>query len=154
MFDRELFFMLLLPLMKLTKFQLKEFTRYWFDLSKVTFGSLILKFFEPQAPRLTPGSLGVLLCALTLTFIFAILGLRFSRGVKKVWFLLPLIKDYFFSILPVEFWLLPVFFFMFPQKDKLIILCFSPHFLTLSLFKCSVKPSLCSENGVGARIYL
>jgi hypothetical protein len=68
---------------KLAEFQLKEFSKYWFDLSKVTFGSLILKFFEPAAPKLTPGSVEVLFLALTLTLIFVILGLRFAQEVKK-----------------------------------------------------------------------
>jgi len=67
----------------LKDFQLKEFSKYWFDLSKVTFASLILKLFEPGAPKFVFGSFGVLLLGLTLTLIFVILGLRFARGVKK-----------------------------------------------------------------------
>jgi len=69
--------------MKLVKFQFKEFAKYWFDLSKITFGSLILKFFEPEAPKFDLRSVLTIICGLILASIFALLGLKIGGKVKK-----------------------------------------------------------------------
>lgn len=69
--------------MKLTQFQLQEISKYWFDLSKLTFASLILKFFEPNLSGPFQGSTGTIAIGLTATLAFAILGLIFSKGVRK-----------------------------------------------------------------------
>lgn len=68
---------------KLKEFQLKEFSKYWFDLSKVTFGSLILKLFEPGAPKLETKSVLTIFSGLTVSVFFIILGLKFSEKVKE-----------------------------------------------------------------------
>ena len=67
----------------LSRFQLREFSKYWFDLSKLAVASLILKFFEPEALWL--GSFSVLTICLGLAFsaLLAILGLRFAKEVEK-----------------------------------------------------------------------
>jgi len=67
----------------LEEFQLKEFSKYWFDLSKVTFGSLILKLFEPGAPRLETRSLLTIFSGLTFSVFFVILGLKYSKEIKE-----------------------------------------------------------------------
>lgn len=67
----------------LNEFQIKEISKFWFDLSKFTFISLILKFFEPQSPAFTFGSIGAVFLGLILVCIFAIVGMLFSRKVKK-----------------------------------------------------------------------
>jgi len=69
--------------MRLTQFQYKEFAKYWFDLSKVTFGSLILKLFEPGAPKIELKSILTVISGLTFSVFFAILGLRFAKEVKQ-----------------------------------------------------------------------
>ncbi len=71
-----------MPILKLSKFQQKEFSKYWFDVSKLTFGSFILKLFEPASPKFTIASMITLLFGLTLALIFVMVGLRFSQGVK------------------------------------------------------------------------
>lgn len=67
---------------KLSKTQTLELSKYWFDLSKLSFGSLILKLFEPGAPNFTPLSFGIIFWGLALTIIFAMIGLQFSRKIK------------------------------------------------------------------------
>lgn len=69
--------------MKLTEFQFKEFAKYWFDLSKITFGSLILKFFEPEAPGFGPRSILTVFSGLTFSAFFAMMVLVISKKVKK-----------------------------------------------------------------------
>lgn len=69
--------------MKLNEFQRKELTKFWFNLATFTFGSMILKLFEPSAPKFTGGSIGIVILGLIFMIIFVILGLEFSKGVKK-----------------------------------------------------------------------
>lgn len=69
--------------MKFTEFQLKEISKYWFDLSKLTFVSLILKFFEPGSPSFSWFTVLTIFFGLTATALFAIVGLRISREVKN-----------------------------------------------------------------------
>lgn len=61
----------------------KELASYFFDISKLTVGSLILKFFEPQSARLTFGSFVTMLAGLILAGFFATLGLWFAKEVKQ-----------------------------------------------------------------------
>lgn len=68
-------------LIKLSNFQIKQISKYWFDLSKLTFASLILKLFEPGGSRLNLISLGTLFWGIVLTGIFVGLGIEYSRKV-------------------------------------------------------------------------
>jgi len=72
-----------IPRIKLSQFQYKELAKFWFDLSKLTFGSLILKLFEPTLPKISLSAFGTLLSGLILTVIFGMLGMRFSKEVKQ-----------------------------------------------------------------------
>jgi K+ transporter len=67
----------------LNQFQIEEFSKYWFDLSKITFASLVIKFFEPEKLRFTTGSWITVSIGLTVTFLLAMIGLLLSREVKK-----------------------------------------------------------------------
>jgi len=67
---------------RLSNFQIKQISKYWFDLSKLTFASLILKLFEPEAPKFTYSSYATIVLGLIATAIFVMLGLEFSRKVK------------------------------------------------------------------------
>lgn len=69
--------------MKLTQFQLQELAKYWFDISKILVGSLVVKFFEPKAPEFTGGSLAAIFASLTLAFLCVILGMNLLGRVKK-----------------------------------------------------------------------
>ena len=86
-FDRKFSLVLSSELMasffKLREFQLKEFSKYWFDLSKLVFASLILKFFEPEVPKLTSGSFLTMFSGLTISAFLATVGLRLSKEVKE-----------------------------------------------------------------------
>lgn len=66
----------------LNRFQQQEFSKYWFNLSTLTIASFVLKFFEPQAPKITLGSIITLFIGLTLAVAFIIIGLWFSKEVK------------------------------------------------------------------------
>ena len=66
----------------LTEFQFKEIAKYWFDLSKLTFGSLILKLFESGMPEFTIRSFLIMIWGLTAMTVFASLGVRFAKEVK------------------------------------------------------------------------
>lgn len=67
----------------LNRFQIEEFAKYWFDLSKITFASLVIKFFEPEKLRFTIGSWITVLLGLTVTILLVMIGLLLSREVKK-----------------------------------------------------------------------
>jgi hypothetical protein len=67
---------------KLTQLQYKELAKYLLDLSKLFFVSLILKLFEPNAPRFTVNSLVIAVFGLTISLVFAILGIKLLRKVK------------------------------------------------------------------------
>lgn len=69
--------------MKLTQFQLKEFSKYWFDLSKLALVSFILKFFEPGAPKFDINFAVTVTIGLTLAIGFAILGLKLAKEIKR-----------------------------------------------------------------------
>lgn len=69
--------------MKFSSFQYKEFSKYWFDISKIIVASLVVKFFEPEAKQITFSSLATIFVGLTLAFIFVILGLKLSKEVKE-----------------------------------------------------------------------
>ena len=71
------------PFFTLREFQLKEFSKYWFDLSKLTIASLILKFFEPGSPKISIGSVLILFVGLTCALFFVIVGLKVGKGVKR-----------------------------------------------------------------------
>jgi len=66
-----------------SEFQLREFSKYWFDLSKVIFASWVLKFFEPETLRWGGQSHVVLILGLTAAIAFVIVGLLFAKGVDK-----------------------------------------------------------------------
>lgn len=70
-------------LFRLDKSQRKEFGKYWFDVSKIMFASLVVKLFEPGAPVIILGSLVTILFGLTSSVFFAILGLRFSKEERR-----------------------------------------------------------------------
>ena len=63
---------------KLTKDQFKEAGKYWLDLSKLTFASLILKLFEP-GQTFVLSSIITVLFGLTFSIALVILGLRFLK---------------------------------------------------------------------------
>lgn len=66
----------------LSEFQFKELAKYWFDLSKLTFVSLILKFFEPEARLASSFSFLTIVFGLTAAAGFVIVGLYFAKGVE------------------------------------------------------------------------
>ncbi|HTK03210.1 MAG TPA: hypothetical protein VL401_00380 [Alphaproteobacteria bacterium] len=65
---------------RLSRNQISELSKYWFDLSKLTFASLILKLFEPGIAKFDGISIGIALWGLMGTIIFATLGLEFSKN--------------------------------------------------------------------------
>lgn len=69
--------------MKLTQFQLKELSKYWLDLSKITLASLVVKFFEPTVLTATIISLITIVAGLTFAALFVMVSLRLSKGVKR-----------------------------------------------------------------------
>lgn len=69
--------------MKFTKFQYEEFSKYWFDLSKLVCASFILKFFEPGAPKFTINFVLTVVAGLTIAGILAILALSLGKRVKN-----------------------------------------------------------------------
>lgn len=60
--------------------QRKELTKYWFGLSQIVVGSMIVKLFESGAPTITIGPLLIILAGLTIALFLVILGLRFAKG--------------------------------------------------------------------------
>jgi len=70
--------------MKLNKYQYKEFSKYWFDLSKLTFASLIVKLFEPGAPKFEFRSILTIISGVMFSIVFITLGLKFSKEVKTI----------------------------------------------------------------------
>lgn len=66
-------------LFRFDKSQRKEFGKYWFTMSHIVFGSLVIKLFEPGAPVMSVVSLLTLVFGLTCALFFAMLGLRFSK---------------------------------------------------------------------------
>lgn len=69
--------------MKLTQFQIQEFSKYWFDLSKIVVASLVIKFFEPQAPTVSANSLFTIFVGLTFAMACVIFALRLSKEKKR-----------------------------------------------------------------------
>lgn len=69
--------------MKLNKFQFREISKYWFDLSKLSFVSLVLKLFEPNMSNMDLRSFLTIITGLILTGSFASIGILFSKGVKE-----------------------------------------------------------------------
>jgi len=69
--------------LRLNKFQLKEISKFWFDLAKLTLISLVLKLFEPGAPSIDLRSTLTVISGLIIASAFIIIGLLFSRGVKE-----------------------------------------------------------------------
>jgi hypothetical protein len=68
---------------KLTKFQSEEISKYWFDLSKLTLLSLVLKLFEPSKAEMNLISILTIISGLILAGCFASMGILFSGKVKK-----------------------------------------------------------------------
>lgn len=68
---------------KLDSTQRKEFGKYWLDISKIAFASLVIKLFEPGVPPLSIESVGTLLLGLTMGLLTAMLGLRFTKEARK-----------------------------------------------------------------------
>lgn len=66
----------------LDKSQQKEFGKYWIDLSKIVFASLVIKLFEPGSPAITFNSVITVASGLTASLLLAMLGLRFSKEKK------------------------------------------------------------------------
>lgn len=67
---------------RLSRNQTLELSKYWFDLSKLTFASLILKLFEPGVAEFTSLSVATVLLGLIGTVLFVMIGLVFSKKVK------------------------------------------------------------------------
>lgn len=67
----------------LKQFQLKELSRYSFDLSKIIFGSLVIKMFEPPNNyKLEIKSFLTIFAGLFLTFFTAYFSLILSKEVR------------------------------------------------------------------------
>ena len=65
--------------LKLDKSQRKEFGKYLFDLSKLVLVSFVIKLFEPGSPITNIGSVLTIMLGLTISTMFAMLGLYFSK---------------------------------------------------------------------------
>ena len=63
-----------------TNFELQKLSEWWFDVSKITLGSMVIKLFEPGI-RLENGSVIVLLAGLTVSVFCANIGMQFARKV-------------------------------------------------------------------------
>lgn len=69
----------MISLTKLDKSQRKELAKYWFDLSKLALISFVIKLLEPGSITSVYGSLPTIFSGLTVSVLFVILGLRFSK---------------------------------------------------------------------------
>lgn len=65
-----------------SEYELKKLTDFWFDLSKITLVSLVLKLFEPGKVAFTVGSLLTVAIGLTFSSWCAKVGLAFAKRVK------------------------------------------------------------------------
>lgn len=69
----------MISVLKLDKSQRKELGKYLFDLSKIVFGSLVIKLFEPGSVVFSYGSVLTLLLGLTSSGLIVILGLHLIK---------------------------------------------------------------------------
>lgn len=66
-----------------SNFELQKLAEWWFDLSKITLGSMAIKFFEPGVWDYSVKSFSSLTAGLFLGLLFARLGTRFARMVER-----------------------------------------------------------------------
>ncbi len=71
-------FLLFPNIEKLSKFQREEYSRLWFNLSLLIFGSLVIKIFEPGSQKFDFYAIGAILLGLTGFFICVKVGLYIS----------------------------------------------------------------------------
>lgn len=65
-----------------SEYELKKLADFWFDLSKITLVSLVLKLFEPGKVAFTIGSLLTVAIGLTFSSWSAKIALEFAKRVK------------------------------------------------------------------------
>lgn len=64
-----------------TSFESQKLSEWWFDVSKIVLGSMVIKLFEPGV-KLENGSVIVLLAGLTVSVFCANIGVQFARKVN------------------------------------------------------------------------
>lgn len=64
-------------------FELQKLSEWWFDLSKMAIGSMVLKLFEPGGSKFTGWSAASLVAGLTMTVLCARIGVEFARKVRE-----------------------------------------------------------------------
>ncbi len=64
-----------------TSFELQKLSEWWFDISKIALGSIVVKLFEPGI-KFESGSIVVLLAGLIAVVSCANIGLKFARMVR------------------------------------------------------------------------
>lgn len=70
------------PISTLTKFQREEYAKLWFDLSKISIGSLVIKLLEPSGPAINIDSIIVLLAGLIIFILCVRVGLYIGKEGK------------------------------------------------------------------------
>ena len=63
-------------------YELKKLSGWWFDLSKLSIGSLVLKLFEPGDGELGAASVFTVLLGLTFFLVCANFGRKLAREVQ------------------------------------------------------------------------
>lgn len=66
-----------------SQYELRQLSNYWFDLSKLSLGSLVLKLFEPEV-SVSGGSLMFATGGLITALVCAKTGIKFARKVKEI----------------------------------------------------------------------
>lgn len=65
-----------------SNYELKKLSEWWFDLSKIAIGSLVLKLFETEGVVFGVRALFSILLGLTFFIVFATFGRNLARRVK------------------------------------------------------------------------
>ena len=64
-------------------YELKKLSEWWFDLSKLSIGSLVLKLFEPTDQAFGVISIFTVLLGLTFFIVCANFGRKLARRVEE-----------------------------------------------------------------------
>ncbi len=68
---------------KRSTYELKKLSEWWFDLSKLSIGSLVLKLFEPNDQKFDVTSAFTVLLGLTFFIVCANFGRKLAQKVQE-----------------------------------------------------------------------
>jgi len=64
---------------KLSKFQREEYAKLWFDLSKISIGSLVVKLLEPSGPEVNSENIIIFISGLIIFLLCVRVGLFIGK---------------------------------------------------------------------------